>query len=208
MDLSVWAAFAAACFAVLVIPGPTILLVCAYAAARGRAVAAATAIGVALGDLVAMTASLLGLGALLLASATLFEVLRWVGVAYLVYLGVRMAMTKPAPETDAPQDLRGEGWRIGAHAFAVTATNPKGILFFVAFCPQFLDHSQPLGPQFAVMIATFVTMAALNSLAYAALAERAARRLSGAGVKLWINRLGGGALIAMGVLAALARRPG
>ncbi len=87
MPLDLWLAFVAACIAILIIPGPTILLVLSYALTQGKRVTVGMALGVALGgDLVAMSASLLGLGALVLASATLFTALKWVGAAYLVYL--------------------------------------------------------------------------------------------------------------------------
>ncbi len=218
MDPTLWAAFAAASVALLAIPGPTILLVCSYALSVGKRAAAATAVGVALGDLVAMTASLAGLGALLAASAFWFDVLKYLGAAYLIYLGVvlylrvGLARSAPAAEEAAGDDddaatASSAPWRIGAHAFAVTATNPKSILFFVAFTPQFLDAGAPLLPQMAVMVATFVILATLNALIYAALAERLGRRLRTPRARLWTSRLGGGALVAMGVLAALSRRP-
>ena len=90
MSFEVWLAFAAASAVLLTIPGPTVLLIIAHAVAHGRRAAPATMAGVVLGDLVAMTASLAGLGALLAASATLFGVLKWAGAAYLVYLGWRL----------------------------------------------------------------------------------------------------------------------
>ena len=95
MDLATWLAFTAASIILLMIPGPTVLLVVSYALTQGRRVALATAAGVALGDFTAMTLSLAGLGALLLASAGLFTALKWVGAAYLVYLGVRLWRSQP-----------------------------------------------------------------------------------------------------------------
>ncbi|MEZ5863113.1 MAG: LysE family translocator [Geminicoccaceae bacterium] len=89
MAFEIWLAFAAASAVLLAIPGPTIMLVVAYALGQGKRAAAATVAGVALGDFTAMTASLLGLGVLLATSATLFTILKLVGAAYLVYLGVR-----------------------------------------------------------------------------------------------------------------------
>ncbi|MCR9114619.1 MAG: LysE family transporter, partial [Rhodobacteraceae bacterium] len=86
MPLDLWLAFVAASTALLLIPGPTVLLVLSYALSQGRRVALASATGVALGDFVAMTASLAGLGALVLASATLFTALKWIGAAYLIWL--------------------------------------------------------------------------------------------------------------------------
>ena len=90
MEFSIWLAFVAASTALLMIPGPTVLLVLSYALGQGRRVAVPTALGVATGDLMAMSLSLAGLGALVATSATLFTVLKWVGAVYLVYLGVKM----------------------------------------------------------------------------------------------------------------------
>src|SRR5471032_3334739 len=90
MTLSLWAAFVAASSILLVIPGPTVLLVVSYALGQGWRTALPMAIGVALGDFTAMTLSMLGLGALLAASATLFTVLKWIGAVYLVYLGIKL----------------------------------------------------------------------------------------------------------------------
>jgi len=91
MPLDIWLTFVAASTVLLLIPGPTVLLVLSYALSKGRSVALASAGGVALGDLIAMSASLAGLGALVLASATLFQVLKWVGAAYLIWLGIKNA---------------------------------------------------------------------------------------------------------------------
>src|ERR1044072_684549 len=105
MTLSLWLAFVAASSILLVIPGPTVLLVVSYALGQAWRTALPMASGVALGDFTAMTLSMLGLGALLAASATLFTVLKWVGAAYLVWLGITLwrgrGRLEAAPRTDA-----------------------------------------------------------------------------------------------------------
>src|SRR5258708_21103844 len=102
MTLSLWAAFVAASSILLVIPGPTVLLVVSYALGQGWRTALPMAIGVALGDFTAMTLSMLGLGALLAASATLFTVLKWIGAAYLVWLGVKL--WRPSAASEVPRE--------------------------------------------------------------------------------------------------------
>ncbi len=92
------------------------------------------------------------------------------------------------------------------HAAAVTALNPKSIVFFIAFVPQFVAVDRPLLPQFAILVATFVGLAALNALAYALLADRLRARIARPSVLAWVSRLGGSALIAMGVATAAVRR--
>jgi len=206
MPFDLWLTFAAASMALLLIPGPTVLLVLSYALSKGRSVAVASAAGVALGDLVAMTASLLGLGALVLASATLFTVLKWVGAAYLIYLGIKLVRSAPSDGLAAPEADSVTAGRVFSHAAAVTALNPKSIAFFIAFVPQFVRTDAPLLAQFAILIATFVGLAAINALAYALAADRLRRVIAKPGIITWITRAGGAALITMGVLTATLRR--
>ncbi len=204
MPLDLWIAFVLASAVLLAIPGPTILLVVSYSLTQGRRVAMRMAAGVALGDLIAMTASLAGLGALVLASATLFTLLKWVGAAYLVYLGVRLLRSPPAlPEAQVADIVdRQVFW----HAVTVTALNPKSIAFFIAFVPQFIQPDMALMPQFTILIATFVALAALNALAYALLADRLRARIRRPATLTWMNRAGGGALVGMGALTATLQR--
>ncbi|SEO27189.1 Threonine/homoserine/homoserine lactone efflux protein [Salinihabitans flavidus] len=207
MPFDLWLAFAAASCALVLIPGPTVLLVLSYALSQGRAVALATAAGVALGDFLAMSASLAGLGALVMASATAFTVLKWAGAAYLVWLGLKMLHSAGAARMGAvvrAEALPARG--VFAHAAAVTALNPKSIGFFIAFVPQFVNPAHPVAPQFATMIATFVGIGALNALAYALLADRLRARIGRPGAIRWMTRAGGAALIGMGVLTATLRR--
>jgi threonine/homoserine/homoserine lactone efflux protein len=206
MPFDLWLTFTAASLALLLIPGPTVLLVLSYALSKGRSVAVASAAGVALGDLVAMTASLAGLGALVLASATLFTALKWVGAAYLIYLGVKLIRSAPTSGLEMPEADNITASRVFGHTAAVTALNPKSIAFFIAFVPQFIRADAALLPQFAILIATFVTLAAANALAYALAADRLRGVIAQPNVIAWITRAGGGALIAMGVLTATLRR--
>ena len=207
MDLSLWMTFVVATVVLLIIPGPTIVLVLTYALTQGRRVALASAAGVALGDFIAMTTSLAGLGALVLASASLFTLLKWVGAAYLVWMGIGMirhAGTATAIEIDdAPQLTAAAVFR---NACVVTALNPKGIVFFIAFVPQFIRPEAALAPQFAILIATFVGLAALNVLIYALLADRLRASIRKPAVLGWMTRIGGSVLIAMGVLTATLRK--
>lgn len=207
MSFDLWLTFVAASTALLLIPGPTVLLVLSYALSKGRSVAVASAAGVALGDLVAMSASLAGLGALVLASAALFTVLKWVGAAYLIWLGVKLIRSAPSEGLQAraiAQDVTARS--VFAHNAAVTALNPKSIAFFIAFVPHFVDPTRPLLLQFVILIATFVGLAALNALAYAFLADRLRRMIARPSIITWITRTGGMMLIGMGVLTATMRR--
>jgi threonine/homoserine/homoserine lactone efflux protein len=149
----------------LAIPGPTILLVVSYALGHGRKTAFATVTGVALGDFTAMTASLFGLGAVLAASAALFTVLKWIGGAYLIWLGIKLwrAPIVEGPMADNDNLPEEKSLKIFLHAYVVTALNPKSIIFFVAFVPQFLNPALPFFGQMLVMEATFLVLATINA---------------------------------------------
>lgn len=207
MEFQVWLAFTSASIALLLIPGPTVILVLSYALSQGRKVAVASAAGVALGDLIAMTASLAGLGALVLTSATLFTAIKWVGAAYLIWMGVGMLRTASRQKELSVVDVPAlPANRIFRNATVVTALNPKSIVFFIAFVPQFIRPDAPLVPQFAILIGTFVGLAALNALAYALLADRLRTTIRRPAILTWMTRAGGAALITMGALAATLRR--
>ena len=207
MSLEIWIAFALASAVLLAIPGPTVMLVVSCALGRGRDSAWATVPGVVLGDLTAMTVSLAGAGAVLTASATLFTVLKLCGAGYLVWLGIGLWRAAPARleiarGDRAPKESRRMFW----NAYVVTALNPKSIVFFIAFVPQFVVADAPLLPQFAILTATFVGLAAVNTVLWAVLVGEMRRRFERPGTLKLINRTGGGFLIGAGVLTALARR--
>lgn len=196
MNPEIWAAFALASLLVLVIPGPTILLVAAQSLAHGMRGAWATILGVALGDLVAISLALVGLGGLLAASAELFVLVKWAGALYLLWMGIKLWRRH-----DAAQPLPPAPRRLFRDAFAVTVANPKSIGFFVAFLPQFIDAGRAWGPQAGLMAATFVTLAAINALAYAALAARLQGRLN-----VGLMRKSGGAVLMGAGLYTLLRK--
>jgi threonine/homoserine/homoserine lactone efflux protein len=200
MPLELWLAFVAASAVVLLIPGPTVLLVVSYALGQGRRSALATVAGVTLGDLTAVTLAMLGLGALLATSAELFTALRWVGAAYLIYLGIKL-WRAPVTPADMQADSETRPLCMFGHAYLVTALNPKATIFFVAFLPQFLDPAAPAIGQMAILGATFVTMAAINALGFALLASAARGAIRSTGVQRAVNRVGGSLLIGSGLLA-------
>ncbi|NQW54880.1 MAG: LysE family translocator [Rhodospirillales bacterium] len=198
MTFETWAAFAAASSILLVIPGPTVLLVVSYALGQGWRTALPMAVGVALGDFTAMTLSMLGLGALLATSATLFTILKWAGAAYLIYLGIKLwragGTLDAAPRTDAVSTAKMLG-----HAWLVTALNPKSITFFVAFLPAFLDPNADFLAQMLVFEATFLVLAFANAFGYALVASRARRMASDPRALGVVNKVGGGLLVGAGV---------
>ena len=205
-ELHTWIAFVIAAEALLIMPGPTDMVVVSYALSQGRRSAWASVPGVTLGDATALILSLLGLGAVLMASAELFNALKVAGAIYLIYLGIK-TWRAPVPDVigdDAP--LEHNPWRIMMHTYIATALNPAGIVFYVAFFPQFLSAGKPLLPQVAVFGATFIVMGSLNSVLYAALAVQVRRFVTSYRARKNMNRAAGGFLIAIGAMVGLARR--
>ncbi len=171
MTFHAWLTFILATAVLLAIPGPTVLMVIGQSLGAGRRHALPLVAGVALGDLTAMTLSLAGLGALLAASAAAFTLLKWIGAAYLVYLGV-VLWRAPVSADAAPPLGAAAAFR---RAYVVTALNPKGIAFFVAFVPQFMSPSAPFLPQAAILVVSFVTMASATALLWTGVRHRTGR---------------------------------
>jgi threonine/homoserine/homoserine lactone efflux protein len=196
-----WLTFLIAAALLLIIPGPTILLVIGQSLGGGRRRALPLVAGVALGDLTAMTLSLAGLGALLGASAAAFTLLKWIGAAYLVYLGLKL-WRAPVEAAAVPPLKARAAFR---QAYVVTALNPKSIAFFVAFVPQFITPESPFLRQATLLVATFVGLAAINALLYAMLAGHLSSLVRKPSVRRGFNRAGGTALIGAGAALALRR---
>jgi threonine/homoserine/homoserine lactone efflux protein len=204
MPLENWAAFAAASAVLLVIPGPTILLVVSYALGQGWRTALPMAVGVALGDFTAMTLSMLGIGALLAASAMVFTALKWIGAAYLIYLGIKLFRAGGSLDAE-PRTDRVSAVRMMAHAWLVTALNPKSITFFVAFLPQFLDRHADFWTQMLIFETTFLVLAFANAFGYALVAARARRLVGNPRAIRIFNRTGGTLLVGAGIATVAVR---
>lgn len=207
MSLQLWLAFVAASAVLLVIPGPTILTVISYSLSHGQRAKVPLVAAVALGDSTALVLSLLGVGALLAASAFWFTVVKWIGGLYLIYLGVRLlraGATAGAAIATAAETSR---WRLFANTYLVAALNPKGIVFFVAFLPQFIQPAAPVAEQLWVLAATFVALATLNATLYAVFAGSARQLLASSRAQRAFHLTGGSLLTAAGIWALLARRP-
>ena len=203
MTLTAWIAFALAYTAVAAAPGPVVLLVMSYALGFGRRGAGAVVLGGSLGDATCLALATAGLGALLAASAGAYTVLRIAGAAYLVFLGLRLWRAPLAGQ--AATAPRGSALRVFLHVWLTATLNPKAILFFVVFVPQFMNPAAPLAPQLAAMVVTILVCGTAVDTCYALFAARARRYLAGGRRQRLANRLAGGVLIGEGVLAALGR---
>jgi len=208
MSFEIWLAFAAASAVLLVIPGPTILTVISYSLTHGRRANVPLVAAVTLGDSTALVLSLLGLGALLATSAFLFNLIKWAGGLYLILLGLKMLRSGASIGALAQAAAPASTWRLFFNTYAVTALNPKGIIFFVAFLPQFLRPDRNIGAQLWILAVTFVVLATINAALYATFAASARRLLSSEKARRRFNFAGGGLLTGAGVWALLAKRNG
>jgi len=206
MTFQTWIAFSVAAGIVLVIPGPTIITVISHSLAHGRRAVIALVIGVTLGDLTAMTCSLLGLGAILAVSATLFAALKLLGAFYLIYLGVKLWRTEPKVEASSLAAKAFSSRSLLTNLFVVTALNPKSIAFFIAFLPQFVTPSGQVLPQLLVLGGTFLFLGAVNATLYALFAGHLRERIQNTKAHRWFNRCGGTALIGAGFVTATIRQ--
>ena len=203
MPLETWLAYTLVTTTFLLIPGPTIILVISYSLLRGRQAVIALVLGVGLGDLTAISLSFLGVGVLLQTVATAFYLIKWLGAAYLIWLGIKM-WCSASELTDLDKKTRRHAWReIFSSAFITTALNPKSIVFFLAFIPQFIEPELPFTTQAVILGATFFVLAIISVLGYAALAIYAGQQLHLPLIQRWTHRIGGGLLIGAGGITAV-----
>jgi threonine/homoserine/homoserine lactone efflux protein len=208
MSASTLALFAVAAFATTVTPGPTTLLTLSNATRHGVRFAAWGIVGALVSDGLLILAVALGLGSLLAASQTAFTALKWLGAAYLAWLGWKM-LRAPRVTTEtlrAPDNQAGTSrHKLMRHCLMIALTNPKALLFFSAFLPQFIDPLRSPASQFAELALVFTVVDALVLLAYAALGARLLRR-GGAAVINAMNRCCGGLILALAGALAMVRR--
>jgi len=203
IDIQLYLAFVLATSILMLIPGPNVALIVANSVAYGARFGLLTVAGTASAMVVQLAVTALGMTAVLETLAYWFEWIRWLGVAYLLYLGVSqwrapavdLTRTRPQPKSVREIFLRG---------FLVSLTNPKTLLFYGAFFPQFISTKAPLAGQIALLSVTFLVLALLLDGGWALLAAHARGFLATRG--RFRNRLSGSLLIAAGLGLALARR--
>ncbi len=195
--------FALASAALLALPGPTVLFVVTTVLARGRAASVAVACGIALGHAGTMAAAFCGLGAVIARSNGALGALKVAGALYLITLGARLMLTRPSAVAAALPRAGGLTGVLG-QAAAVQLLNPSSLLFATAFLPQFLEPGHPIAPQFAMLAATFVTIALLNALGWAVLAGRIGAAIRAPRVVAQVRRASGAVMAGLGIVTFLA----
>jgi len=211
IDFATVATFMAVVLGLFLVPGPAVLLVLTRTAQGGRRVGIATGAGIAMGDLVHTLLAAVGLSALLMTSALAFGIVKLCGAGYLLYLGVRAFLEKPAPaadSADAAAPAAVSASRAFWQAIPAEVLNPKTALFFLAFMPQFVraERGQALG-QFLLLGLVFVVMSLAYSSALACVARylgRAVGRLRW--LQRWKGKLIGAIFVSLGVRVAFQQQ--
>jgi threonine/homoserine/homoserine lactone efflux protein len=204
-EASMLGLFVAAAVVLLITPGPAVLYIVTRSVEQGRLAGLVSALGVHVGTLVHVAAAALGVSALLVSSALAFDIVKYLGALYLVYIGVRKLVGWDQPaggQALAPRSLR----RLFGQGVVVNILNPKTALFFLAFLPQFVDVSKgAVGFQILVLGLIFVALGLLSDGLYAVAAGTAGGWLKRDGRILRAERyVGGTVFVGLGVTAALA----
>jgi len=204
MNWQLFSAFLLITLVLVVVPGPIVTLVISTGATRGTRAALITVAGSTVGNAILITGIALGLSIVIQHAAAIFEYLRWVGAAYLIWLGIQAWRHAGESATMAPP----RGHVYFRRGFLAAITNPKTIAFFTAFLPQFVDPALPAGHQLFVMCSVAIAMATLTDCAWGVVAGAGRsfflQRVSGK----WLGRLSGTVLVGGGIWLSLARRPG
>jgi threonine/homoserine/homoserine lactone efflux protein len=198
--------FSGASILLLVIPGPAVTYIVARSMAQGRHAGLVSVLGIHAGSIVHVVAAVIGLSALVASSALAYESVKLIGAVYLVYLGISRILRKDGGHSGATSELPLR--RVFMQGMVVNVLNPKTSLFFLAFLPQFVDPAAHVALQTLILGATFILLGMVSDSCYALAAAGFARLLHRSSRMFEVERwLSGGALIALGVTAALSGRP-
>lgn len=207
MSLDLFLLYLMAAVGLSLTPGPNGLLSLTHGACFGLRRTVATVLGGGLGFFLLIAASLAGMGALLSASEQAFTIAKWLGAAYLVYLGIRV-WRSPAPVVSLGSDPGAAGQlspvAMFNQGFLVAVSNPKALIFFAAFLPQFMIPGASFGFQLLVFGGTFIVVEVIYELMLAGLAQRIAPWLGRHG--RWFNRIAGGTFVGIGAALSTATR--
>ncbi len=202
MPFDTWKLYLLTVLVFMITPGPSHLLMLSNSASHGFRRSMATAAGDLTANLLQMLAAGLGLAAILTAASGAFTIVKWLGVGYLVFLGLRMIVragsTADGSERFGPASVR----TLWLQGFVTSAANPKAVVFFAALFPQFMDPARPFILQFAVLAATYIAIDGLFLTAYGAGADWISTRVRGS-ARRWIDRVGGMCMLAAAVLLGL-----
>lgn len=203
MNIEIWLAFVLTATVILAIPGPTIIYVIGQSLTHGNKAVLPLATGVVLGDATCILFSLLGLSAILVISSVAFTIIKFFGAGYLIYLGFSM-LKQGMNISKLKSNIQTFNFKsMFKSVFIINSLNPKGIIFYSAFMPQFVDLAGNIYNQFLILGFTFLTLAFLNTLIYSLLSGKLSQIHKSENVTQWFSYGGGVALVGAGVITAV-----
>jgi homoserine/homoserine lactone efflux protein len=206
MDLSVWITYLIATIILSLSPGPGVFSSISSGLHHGFRLGLWNGVGMQVANMILVAIVSLGLGAILLASETLFTAIKWLGVIYLVYLGVVTWRSEARRFEEDKDDNAHTAREVFMRGFYVNLTNPKGIIFFAAILPQFIDVARPQMQQYLIFSGTTFAADLVIMMGYTALAAKVLRVMRDERHLRWVNRGLGGAFVAAGLALASFRR--
>ena len=204
MNIEIWISFVLASMMLCFSPGPTVFLVMGQSLNHGKKSVMPLVTGVLAGDLISMSISFAGLGAILATSSALFSLFKWVAAGYLIYLGIKAWRTKGhVEEIDTVQKQKG---KIFTEALIVTALNPKGIIFFIAFFPLFINTNNAALPQMLIMGCSFLVVSVLSASFYSIFSGYLRSKVKSVKFQHAFNKISGSMLIGAGAVTATLQK--
>lgn len=206
MSLETYFAFLVAAVVLIIIPGPTNMVVVSSALRYRFQRTIWTILGAAVSHTFFFCVASLGIATVLLASAKLFEIVKWIGVGYLIWLGIGQIRAKQNLLSAVEERVSGNAWSMFLRGFAVNTTNPKALIFYSSFFPPFINSTAPVGPQLVIMGITFVNLFLLIAIAHAYSAAKASEFFKNPRQLRKINQVSGTILLGAGALLAFTSR--
>ncbi|MEM9545204.1 MAG: LysE family translocator [Bacteroidota bacterium] len=206
MEISIWLSFVGTVLILAITPGPSVLLATANSMKYGKGKTIGTIAGDLTANLCQIILASIGLATIIVSSGTLFQLIKWCGVAYLVYTGLTKIISTSKIELSADKKEEISFSKLFVEGFLMSAANPKAIVFFAALFPLFLIETTPILPQIMILAITFLIIDGLSLFTYAIFAERLKSYLENQQKIQLQNKIVGGLLILSGVLLSMVRR--
>ncbi|MTB52074.1 LysE family translocator [Lewinella sp. W8] len=206
MDFTTWLSYVGTVFLLAITPGPSVLLATANSMKFGREKVLGTVAGDLTANLCQIILASIGLATIVVSSGTLFQAIKWLGVAYLIYMGISKIISKPQIQLETGAEEKGSFSKLFLEGFLMSAANPKAIVFFAALFPLFLNSAQPVIPQIVILAITFLTIDGLSLFTYATFAEQLKSYLENQEKVHLQNKIVGVLLILSGLLLSMVKR--
>jgi threonine/homoserine/homoserine lactone efflux protein len=206
MDFTHWVSFVATVTILVMTPGPSVLLVTANSMKYGSGKTLGTILGDLSANLCQIVLASVGLASIVISSGELFQIIKWCGVAYLIYMGIMKIITKPEIQLDESKGDTRSFSNLFAEGFLMSAANPKAIVFFAALFPLFISESLPFIPQVAILAITFLVLDGGSLLIYTKFASRLKAFLENQQKVHLQNRIVGVLLIFSGIMLSMVKK--